>query len=551
MINKVYIIGHKNPDTDSVAAAISYSCFKNAAGRVAGLEQDALEHTPAMLGDANKETQFVLECFKVKMPQRLAHLKIRAKDVMSSNLITVTPDTSVRDAGNLLYKHNIRAIPVVDGENCLKGIITERNIAHRHIEEVNVRSLVDTPVKAGQITETLDGKLVVGDPEKMLAGNVGVGAMEPETMVKYINKGDIVILGNRENAQLAAIRERVSALVITGDLYPTEKIISLAKREGVVIILTPHDTFAAVKLINLSIPVELIMEEDFLILEEGDLLSEVIEDVLSSALRLGLVVDSENHLLGIVTRQDLVSPAKRRVILVDHNEMSQSAPGIEEAQILEVIDHHRLGDIQTGEPILVINRPVGSTSTIIFKMFKEKHIDVPAEIAGIMLAAILSDTVLMKSPTTTEEDRAAVSELAGLASVNAVEFGVEMYRQASDIESASPKDLILGDLKLYEFSGIKLGIGQLETIDSRSVLKRKREILNAMDEILSDRDYDGLFFMITDILREGTDLLVVGKTRIAEKAFEKKLTENCMFLPGVISRKKQVAPPLARFVTAK
>jgi manganese-dependent inorganic pyrophosphatase len=393
--------------------------------------------------------------------------------------------------------------------------------------------------------------LIVGNPEKILAGNVGVGAMKPDVMIEYIKDGDIAILGNREDAQEAALKQRVSCLVITGNLYPSKEIVDLAERQQSVIILTPYDTFAAAKLINLGVPAEEIMEKEFLTVDQEALFSEVTDDMLNSEHRLALVAGSDNHLLGIITRQDLVNPVRRKAILVDHNEMSQSVSGIEEAQILEIIDHHRLGDIQTGEPILVINEPLGATSTIIFKMFKEKRKIIPKEIAGIMLAAILSDTVLMKSPTTTEEDKSAISELAELAGVNALDFGVEMYRYASNIDSASAKDLIFGDFKLYEFNEMRLGIGQLETIDSKSALKRKEEILNVMNQVLIDKDYDGLILMITDILREGTELLVVGKTKIVEKAFGKKLSGSGMFLPGVISRKKQVAPPLARVLRAK
>lgn len=550
MPDKVYIVGHKNPDTDSVASAIAYAHLKNEMEKKS-YHKDLLKYVPAVLSPINKETEFVLNYFAVGTPKQLAHIKMRAKDGMSSRLITATPQTSLREVGDLLYANNIRSVPVVNEDGHPQGIVTERNIAHRYVEEVKVRSLERTPVNAKRVVDTLNGEIITGEPDSVFGGNVVVAAMQPETMVRYIKEGDIVIVGNREDAQETALRQKASCLVITGNVYPSGDIMDLAKEMSAAIMLSSFDTFATAKLINLSIPVEGIMEKDFLTVDANELFSELIEDVLNSENRLVLVVDHDNCLLGIITRQDLVHPLRRRAILVDHNEKSQSVSGIEEAQILEIVDHHRLGDIQTAEPILVINEPVGATSTIVFGLFKESDIVLPKEIAGTMLGAILSDTVLLKSPTTTDKDKLAVDELAAYVGVDATEFGVEMYRQASDIASVSARDLIFSDFKLYEFNDMKLGIGQFETIDLSSILARKEEILDAMNQVLLDRGYYGLVLMVTDILKEGTELLVVGKTKVAEKAFGKKLVASSLFLPGVISRKKQVAPPLARALAGK
>ncbi len=551
MSEQVYVIGHRNPDTDSVASAIAYAYLKNAIQEEESSGEDDLSYVPMVLGAINKETRFVLDNFGIKAPARLDHIKIRARDAMSSKLITATPQTLLRDVGDLFCLNNIRSVPVVDQENCPQGIVTERNIAHRYFEEVQVRSLAHAPLSVERIVETLHGELIAGNQTKRFSANVIVAAMQAETMKDYIESGDIVIVGNREDAQELAIKQGASCLVITGNLRPGREIEDLAEKNQTVIILTELDTFATAKRINLSTPVEEIMEKDFLIARDEELFYELVDDVLNSEDRLVLIVDEHNHLLGIITRQDLVHPRQRKAILVDHNEISQSAAGIEEAQILEIVDHHRLGDIQTGEPILVINEPVGATSTIVFKKFKQTKVEIPEKIAGIMLAAILSDSVLMKSPTTTEEDKAAVHQLADYIGVDAMDFGVDMYREASDVNSISALDLVLADLKAYDFNDIKLGIAQLETIDLDSVLTRKEEILAAMDEIKRNEGFYGLIFMVTDILQEGTELLVVGKTKIAEKAFNKKLTAGSMFLPGVISRKKQVAPPLAKVLVAK
>ncbi len=552
MSDRVYVIGHKNPDTDSVASAIAYAHLKNRL-----MEQDKAFHeglsvyVPAVLGSLNEETLFVLGRFGIEAPVRLEHIRIRAKDAMSSQVITVRPETSLRNVGDVFYDHNIRAVPVVDAHNRPHGIVTERNIAYRYFDEIKVRSLAKAPLSAKGIAETLDGEIVIGSGEEMFSANVIVAAMEAETMKAYIEPGDIVIVGNREGAQAVAINEGAACLVITGQLYPSEKTKEQAQKQKTAVIVTALDTFAAAKQINLSAPVEDVMQRDFLIAEEEELFSDLVDDVLNSESRLVLIVDSHNRLVGIITRQDLVHPARRKAILVDHNEISQSAPGIEEAEILEIVDHHRLGDIQTGEPILVQNEPVGSTSTIVVNLYKEKGISIPEQFAGMMLAAILSDTVLLKSPTATEQDKQAVDELAGNLGMDAIVFGIEMYQKTRDTDSITSRELVLQDFKVYEFDDHKLGIGQLETTDLQSILKRKNDTLKAMEQILQEKGLYIAMLMVTDILQEGTELLVVGKTRIVEKAFDKKLTRGSMFLSDVISRKKQVAPLVAKILASK
>jgi manganese-dependent inorganic pyrophosphatase len=552
MADTIYVIGHKNPDTDSVASAIAYARLKNDLMRKENADhRDLPDHVPAVLGPLNKETQFVLDYFGIEAPTRLEHIRIRAKDAMSPDVITVTPQTSLRNVGDIFYRNNIRTVPVVDKENHPRGIVTERSIAYRYFEETKVRSLAQAPLSAKRIAETLDGEIVIGSSEEIFSANVIVAAMRAETMKGYIQPGDIVIVGNREGAQAVAIREGASCLVITGQLYPSQKIGDQAQKQGTTVILTALDTFAAAKRINLSAPAQDVMQRDFLTAEDEELFFDLVDEVLNSENRLALIVDGHGRLIGIITRHDLVHPARRKAILVDHNEVSQSAPGIEEAQILEIVDHHRLGDIQIGEPILVKNEPVGATSTIVFKAYKENDAEIPKEIAGIMLAAVLSDTVLLKSPTATEDDKKVVDELGAYLGLDPVGFGIEMYRQTTDIESITARDLMLQDFKIYEFNDNKLGIGQMETIDLDSVLKRRRQMLEAMQDIVQEQSLYMVMVMVTDILQEGTELLVAGKTKLAEKVFEKKLVEGGMFLPGVISRKKQIAPLFAKVLSGK
>jgi manganese-dependent inorganic pyrophosphatase len=434
MLKKTYILGHKNPDTDSICSSIAYAYLKN--------KLEKFEHEAVRLGGLNQETQFVLDAFNVPAPRKIDHVKIRIKDVMTSEVISVKPDILVREIGALMYEHNIRSVPVIDEHNIALGVVTEREIAYNYIKNL---SLEDFKTVASQ---------------------------------------------------------KASA----------------------------------------------IMENNIFIVDEEEILSETIEDILKSTHKESLVVDKSNRLVGIVTRTNLVNPEKRRVIILDHSEISQSADGIKEASIVEIIDHHHLGDLQTSEPILVISKPVGSTSTIITERFNEFKVDIPKDIAGILLGAILSDTVLLKSPTATQKDKEIIECLSKIAGVNWLEFGARMYDECSDISSVSAVDLLDSDFKVYKFSETKIGIGQIETTNSRSILKRKKEILDEMNKKLKDKDFGLIVLMVTDIIREGTELITVGKTKLVEKAFECELADNSVFLPGIISRKKQVVAPLFKVI---
>lgn len=430
MLKKIYIFGHKNPDTDSICSSIAYAYLKN--------KLEEFEHEAVCLGGLNQETQFVLDAFNVPTPRKIDHIKIRIKDIMTSEVISVKPNTLIHEVGTLMYEHNIRSVPVVDKNNIILGVVTEREIAYNYIRNLSL-----------------------------------------------------------ENFKTVASEEACA-----------------------------------------------IMENNIFTVDEEETLSETIEDILRSSQKEALVVDKSNCLIGIVTRTNLVNPEKRKVIILDHSEISQSADGIKEASIIEVIDHHHLGDLQTSEPILVISKPLGSTSTIIAERFHEFKVDIPKDIAGILLGAILSDTVLLKSPTATQKDREMVEYLSEIAGINWVEFGTKMYDECSDVSSISINDLLNSDFKVYKFSDIKIGIGQIETTNSRSALKREKEIFDEMNKKLKDKDFGLIVLMITDIIREGTELLAVGKTKLVEKAFECELVDNSVFLSGVISRKKQVVAPL-------
>lgn len=536
MDDTIYIFGHKNPDTDSICSAIAYAHLKNT---------QLPRHRPARLGEINRETRFVLESFGVPVPVLLPHIHLRVQDVMTAQPINVPVGSTIHQVGELMRQHEIHAIPIVDEAGRALGAVTERSLARAYLNTLHLPSLRDAQTEVGQIANTLNGSVVVGDPAKQVSGNPLIGAMDPRTMQRYITPGDMVILGDRENGQEAALASDVSCLIITGGFEPSPAIRALAQERGVAIIVTPHDTFATAHLITLSESATRLLDKNVLEVSPENLVAEITADLLESKAGIALASDDEGKLVGIVTKSDIVARRRRPVILVDHSERSQSADGIERADILEILDHHRLGGLESTGPILALIAPVGCTATLILRRYREFGVVPPPEMAGLMLAALLSDTMLLKSPTTTVEDRAAVDYLGKVLGEEPLAFGMRMYNAKFDIARLSPTDLATCDLKTFSFGSATVGIGQVEVGDKETVLARKGEIIEAMTEQAEAQGFDLMLLMVTDILREGTELLAVGRTRIVERAFGSPLQDNALYLPGVLSRKKQMVPPIA------
>ncbi|MDA8233453.1 MAG: putative manganese-dependent inorganic diphosphatase [Clostridia bacterium] len=543
----IYVIGHLNPDTDSICSAIAYAHLKAA---LTGEEVVA-----ARAGKINQETRFVLDYFGVEEPFYIRDVKARVGDMLTGEApVAMLPCTPLREVGILTRNHNAKTIPIVDEDNHLLGIITLGDIAQKYMEELGLENLGQMHVTVDNILRTLNGRLVVAQEKTgELKGNVIIGAMDSTTLERFVKKGDVVLLGDRERAQLAAIKAGAACLIITGSHTTTDKVRQEAKKAGVVIISVPHDTFATARLINMSTPVEAMMQtENIVSFEADDLVDEARKVMLETRFRNYPVVDDDNHLLGVVSRYHLLALMRKKVILVDHNEKSQAVPGLEQAEILEVIDHHRLGDVTTGEPIYFRNEPVGCTATIVTSMYNEQGVEIPSKIAGLLLGAILSDTVIFKSPTCTPRDRVAAQQLAAIAGVEAEEFSREMYKAGTSLAGRTPKEIIFEDFKEFHMGDLYVGIGQVETMDSGSVAQLMDELLQEMGTIKENKGYDLVLLMVTDILQEGTELLVVGdRVEVVEKAFSAKLDGGKTFLPGVMSRKKQVVPPLSRFLAGK
>lgn len=551
MSNQVWVIGHKNPDTDSIASAIAYSHLKNAVWRRDGVE---LYAKPGRLGPINSETEFVLDRFGFDPPDFVPDLWGRVGDIMQRSVPHVHPNTPLIDIGKFIREKELRAVPVVEEDMRLVGIVTVGDVAKKYFAEDHLR-LSETPLKIKNLVTAVEGRLLTptGDKvlQQILPGRVLIGAMSPESMATYFSQGDILLIGDRENAQEAAIEAGCACLIITGGFPVSQKVLAKAKERGVFIISSPLDTYMVARRITMSLPVSTTMNREVLTFKPTDLLDEVRERMVKYKHRNYPVVDENNRLVGLINRGSLLAGPAKKVILVDHNEESQSVEGLSQTEILEVIDHHRLGDVQTVNPIYFRNEPVGSTATLVAEAFREEKVLMSPEIAGLLLGAVLSDTLLFKSPTTTEKDKRVAERLAGISGITDIEaFGRELLEAGTDLESLTPAEMITEDLKQYTFGeGFQVGVAQVETVNLDRFLERSGQVLEEMEAYRKNNGLDLFLLMVTDLFKHGSELLVSGPAvHVVEKAFGYPVQNKRVFLPGVLSRKKQVVPPLGRAV---
>jgi manganese-dependent inorganic pyrophosphatase len=536
MMGPVLVFGHRNPDNDSVCSAIAYAHLKN-------LTDPANVYVPVRLGPLMPETTWTLERFAVAVPELIEHVRTRVRDVMTTDVVTVSPRDTLYAVGRLMSERGVRALPVVE-DGHVRGLIGLQTLAARYIEDQAVSGFQQRPVTVGQVVDTLGGRLLTGHRSDELAGSVVIGAMEPDTLRSFIFKGDILIVGDRRRTQPMAIEAGIAALVVTGGFEPGDDVVAAARNHGCAVIVTDRDTYGAARLMNLSHAAGEFMDPDPLVVDPDMLLSEAAEELFTSPQREALVAEPDGFLVGILTRTNVARAPRRPVILVDHNEAAQSADGVEDASVVEIVDHHRIGDIETAQPITFLNLPVGATATIVAQRFRDLDVDPPAAIAGVLLSAVLTDTVLLKSPTTTDLDRGIAEWLASEAGVDATEFGVEMFRARSIGQVFSPELSVGADLKEYHVGDVLMGIGQVETVDLESVLAHRDELLAYMTELARVRGFGLLALMVTDVVREGSQLLVVGKVRLAERAFGVDFEDGSAWFDGMLSRKKQVAARL-------
>ena len=535
-ISLIYVTGHRNPDTDSIASAIGYAELKRRL-------DPGNDYLAVRLGEPNAQSRWVLERGGAPEPELLSHVFLRARDVMRESFPVARHDEPVRDVGFAMASGNIDLIPIVDADGALAGVITERTLARRYIRESReVSTLGDTPTTLGAIVGVLEGELVAGE-EREVAGRVWVQSMDVSSGSR-IEGGDVVVAGNRREAQLLAITLGATLLVTSNGTTPTEEVLALARERGTAVIRSPLDTYVTARMITLAAPSRSLMDPDPVTVGPDDLVADIADQVKDVHYGAAVALDAGRRPIGLVTRSDLVAPEPRRVLLVDHAEQAQSVPGVETAEIVEILDHHHIGSIETKIPVTATFDPVGSTATLVIERFRQNGMEPSPPTATMLLGAILSDTVILNSPTTTERDRTAVDYLERVLEVDALEFGREMFESTSDVSDLPAEDIISRDAKEYQLGGGQtICIAQVETI-GKSLLERKDELLAAMRTEQDRQGYPFFTLMVTDILSKGTDLLVSGDKAMVERALDQTATDGVIELPGVISRKKQLAPRL-------
>jgi len=542
MPGPIYVIGHKNSDLDSVASAYAYARLLQLQG-----EEQAI---PARQGELKPEVRFVLERYQVEPPEALEDVYLQVRDVMRRGVISARVDQSLLEAGQLLQEHNRRSMPVVDSENKVQGIIAVEDFAKLFFNDLDPQSVNRVPLQRDNLVRVLRGRVLV-EGRRKLGNRVLVGAMQAETMADYIEPGCLVVLGDREDAQLTAIERGAAALVITGDLLVSERTIAAATKHGVMIISTAHHTFTAVRLINLSISTQNIMYREFVSCHPEDQMSEV-QPALARRRSLP-VVDSAGKLVGYLSRTDLLNARPKRVILVDHNEQSQAVDGIEEAELLGIIDHHRIADVHTNKPIMFRADPVGCTGTIVTALYHEAGKAIPREVAGLLLAGLLYDTLILRSPTCTPRDERVAAELAAITGEDIEQFGQAIFTEAAaHLSERSAEDLLTADFKEFTVGDTRFAIGTVETASPATIEKRIPELLSTMRLLAQEHGYTSFLFMIVDIIHMRCHLLISGAERAVAEVLGVPLEVDghSLVVEDLVSRKKQLVPLLPRIQAA-
>lgn len=539
MEGQIFITGHRNPDTDSICSAIAYADLKRKLG---------VDAIPARLGQINKETEFVLKYFDVKLPDILTTVRTQVSDLKIDMAHPVSPDISLQTAWMMMKKSNLKVIPVVDDNDRLMGIVTLSDITSRYMDtmESNIIASSRTPLK--NIVDVLYARLICGSQEDFnTTGKVVIAAMSPEEMKPFIEPGDIVLVGNRKDSQLEAIELGSNCIILTCGGQMDQDVLEQAKARKCIVMSTSNDTFTTARLINQSVPVGPIMTtENIISFNIHDFVDDIKDEMLQTRFRSYPVIDSDGRIKGFISRYHLISQYRKKIILLDHNEKTQTVDGVEQADIIEIIDHHRLGDIQTGNPIFVKNEPVGSTSTIIGSTFFENGIRPSKKMAGIMCAAIISDTIMFKSPTSTHLDKSTSEKLAKIAGIRMDEFSHAMFKAGSMLLGMTTHELLYNDFKDFNLGKHKIGIGQVNTMDMESIKDIKAEMVQFLEEVCNERKYSLLLLMITDIIHEGSEVFFSGRNKgLLAKAFDVQLKDGSTYLDGVVSRKKQLVPKLA------
>lgn len=539
--NNVYVIGHKNPDTDSICSAICYAYLKR--------QLTGYNYFPMRAGEINPETEFVLKRFDIPIPDFVDNVCTQVKDVEYRHMDGVPDCISIKKAWEILSENNATTLPSIDEHGYLTGLITVRDIAMTYMEVYDNEIIATAKTPYSNIIETLSANLVVGDPSKTVcSGKVLIAAANPDLMENYIGEDDIVILGNRYESQLCAIEMGAQCIIICEGAQVSKTITRLAEDRNCSIISTPYDTYTVARLINQSIPIGYFMKKSNLItFSTEDFISDIREVMAGKRHQYYPVLNDIGKYVGLISQRNYLNANPKKVILVDHNELSQAVNGINEVTLLEIIDHHRIGGLQTMNPVYFRNQPLGCTATIIYQMFLENNVSIPKEIAGLLCSAIISDTLMFRSPTCTPIDEDACRKLAEIADINIEEYALEMFNSNVQLRNKPIDEIFSQDYKEFGTDNFSFGIGQISSFNGKLLDELKPKLYDFMTKSLTEKNVDTLFFMLTNIFTENSELIFYGKSaeKLVAKAFpNKEIKDNCVLLENVVSRKKQVIPAI-------
>ena len=540
-MNPVFVIGHRNPDTDSICSAIAYADIKNRTDKTK-------TYVARRAGQINEETEYVLKRFGVRAPGYLPNAGTQVKEIEIHEVPSVPGTISVKKAYSMMKNNNVVTLPITSPDNDLQGVITVSDIAESYMDsyDSHVMSLARTQYRS--IADTLDGSVIVGNEHGyFIRGKVVVGAFHPDTMENYIEKDDLVILGNRAEDQLCAIEMDASCIIVGLGAKVTKTIQKFAEEKCCVIISSPHDTYTIARLINQSIPVRFFMtRENLVTFHIRDFVDDVKEVMARKRFRDFPVLGNQGKFVGLVSRRRLLNVKKKQVILVDHNEKNQAVDGVEEADVLEIIDHHRLSSIETMGPVYFRNQPVGCTATIVYQMYEENGIAVDAVNAALLCSAIISDTLMFRSPTCTPLDEVTARKLAEIASINIEELAQEMFNAGSNLKGKSAEEILFLDFKQFTVNDTMFGVGQVNSMSAEELKEIKERVLPHMEKARKNHGLNMIFFMLTNIITESSELICCG-AEAREKiisAYDLQDDAEILMLKGVVSRKKQLVPTL-------
>ena len=541
----VYVSGHKNPDTDSICSAIAYSYLLNATNKYNAV--------PVRLGEVNRETEYVLKRFGVEHPVLLKTVKQKVEDLNYDKVTVFSKDLTLKTAWFLLKQQNLKSAPILDEHGQLLGLLSTSNIIEGYMDQWDSEVLKKAKTPVENVIDTLEANVIyLNESLKVVEGDIHIAAMSGNEAKKRIHENDIVIVGGDRSDDLEElISVKPSLIVLTGSLTADENVVKKCEEQGISIISTPFNTYQTSQQIVQAIPVEYVMIKGDIKTFSTDDTLDYMKEVMSETRYRGYpVIDLNNRCVGSISRFALLKGLRKKVILVDHNERGQSIPGIEEADILEIVDHHRVADIQTVGPLLFRGEPLGSTATIVTRMFEEQDVEMPSHIAGLLLGAVVSDTLLFKSPTCTPVDTKIAKKLAQIAGVDIQEFAMEMFKAGTSLVGKTVDEIFNQDFKKFSFDNLQVGVAQVNSMDIEGFLPYKKDMLDYMNKFAEDNNLEFTLLLLTDIINANSEIFVGGpRPELVEKAFNVQLTECQGTLAGVISRKKQVVPAITAIMS--